>query len=55
MDKIKEQINDRMEILRTCLKDGPGKDDYGYIDPYDVAMNSELQFLERLLETVEKQ
>lgn len=54
MDKIKEQINDRMEILRTCLK-GREQDEYGYIDFIDTQMANELRFLERLLETVEKQ
>lgn len=52
--EIKEKLYERLEILRNCLKTGPGKDEYGYIDPYDTAMNNEVQFLTNLLDIIER-
>lgn len=51
--EIKEKLYDRLEILRNCLK-GREQDDYGYIDFMDNQMANEVQFLENLLDIIER-
>lgn len=51
--EIKEKLYDRLEILRNCLK-GREQDDYGYLDPYDEALNGEVNFLTNLLDIIER-
>jgi len=51
--EIKEKLYERLDILRTCLK-GREQDDYGYIDPYDEAVNGEVNFLTNLLDIIER-
>ena len=51
--EIKEKLYERLEILRTCLK-GREQDDWGYIDFMDNQMANEVQFLENLLDIIER-
>lgn len=51
--EIKEHAYERLEIMRSCIKDAP-KDEYGYIDNYDIAVGSEIAFLEDLLDMIER-
>ena len=53
LTEVKEILYGRLAVLQTCLETS-AKDDYGYIDPFDIQMNNEIQFLERLLDTIEK-
>lgn len=51
--EVKETLYERLTVLRTCILDSE-KDDWGYIDPFDVQMNNEIEFLERLLDRIER-
>ena len=51
--EVKELLYERMQILKTCIKDS-AKDENGYIDPFDEQMNNEISFLEGVLDTIEK-
>lgn len=51
--EIKERLYERLEIMRSCIKDA-AKDEYGYIDEFDMAVGSEVRFLEDLLDDMEK-
>ena len=50
---VKEKLYERLDILRTCLKDRE-KDDYGYIFGEDHMMANEVLFLENLLDIIER-
>jgi hypothetical protein len=50
---VKEKLYDRLRVLRTCLE-GSQQDEHGYIDPFDMQMNNEVQFLEDLLDMIER-
>ena len=48
MDKVKEEIQDRINILRTCIsKDGP-------VDRLDHHFLNEMQFLQKVLDLIER-
>lgn len=51
--EVKEKLYERLAVLRTCLE-GSAEDDYGYIDPFDIQINNEIQFIERLLDVIER-
>lgn len=51
--EVKEELFDRLNVLRQCLKDA-GADEYGYVDPFDIAMNNEVVFIENLLDKMER-
>lgn len=57
MDKTKGTayylVNERIEILKSFLKDRDA-DDWGYVDPYDQQLDNEIQFLEKLLDAIER-
>jgi hypothetical protein len=51
--QVKETLYGRLEVLRTCIS-GAGKDEYGYIDDYDRAMGNEMDFIQGLLDQIER-
>ena len=51
--EVKELLYERLQILKTCIQDS-ARDENGYIDPFDEQMNNEIDFLEGLLETIER-
>lgn len=51
--EIKEHTYERLEIMRSIIK-GAAKDEYGYIDEFDIAVGSEIRFLEDLLDKIER-
>lgn len=51
--EIKEQLYDRLGTLRFCIKDAQ-KDEYGYLWGEDATMANEIQFLENLLDIIER-
>ena len=53
MNNAKDLVKDRIDILRICL--GPVLDEMGYAaDSLERHMLNELQFLEKLLDTLER-
>jgi len=56
MDKVKSEIQDRLDVLRTCL--GRALDpEYGMAYAADLTerqMMNEIQFLENLLDIIER-
>lgn len=53
LDEIKERLYERLMIMRSCIKDA-SRDEYGYIDEYDMAVGNEISFLEDLLNDIER-
>ena len=53
LDQVKQKLYDRLKVLRTCLI-GANKDDIGYVSEYDMAMYNEIDFLEGVLDDIEK-
>lgn len=51
--EVKKALYERLEIMRSCIKDAT-KDEYGYIDEFDIAVGSEVRFLEDLLDKIER-
>ena len=51
--EIKELLYQRLKLQREYL-DGCEKDDYGYIDFYAGQVDSEVNFLEKLLDIIER-
>ena len=51
--EIKEKLYERLDILRTCLKSAD-IDGYGYIDLTERQMANEMQFIENLLDIIER-
>lgn len=51
--QLKEKLYERLEVLRICL--GRALDpEYGYIDDYDRAMANEMDFIQGLLDQIER-
>lgn len=51
--QVKEKLYERMAVLNICTKGAP-KDDYGYVEEYDRAMANELDFIQNLLDQIER-
>ena len=51
--KVKEKLYDRLSVLRQCLGNAE-KDDWGYIDHLDHHMANEMEFLQNLLDLIER-
>ena len=51
--EIKEKLYERLKILRGCLE-GEEKDEYGYLDFYACQIENEVEFLQNLLDIIER-
>ena len=51
--QVKEKLYDRMGVLNSCLKTSP-RDKRGYVEEYDRAMANELDFIQDLLDKIER-
>ena len=52
--EIKEILYGRLQVLRTCVANMAQDEDGKYIDPFDIQMGNEIQFLECLLDKIER-
>lgn len=51
--EVKEKLYERLEILRQCIRSSD-KDDYGYLDPVDQMMSNEIEYIENLMDIIER-
>ena len=51
--EVKDILYDRLGTLRICMAEAE-RDKYGFVDPYDAQMNNEVEFLEALLDLIER-
>lgn len=53
VNEIKDTLYDRLRVLNYCIKDAY-KDEYGYVEEYDRAMEREIEFLSEVLDMIER-
>lgn len=51
--QVKEKLYERLEVLRICLKDAPVVKNE-FIEDYDRAMANESDFIQSLLDQIER-